>query len=97
MQLLRCRVPIDKSPLSRRQQGAHNTGGEGGLCTEAQKSATSEARSDRGGSIVAAGIVVGPGGERTEAGRVSAAVIGDSSLRGEAGGARGRGRSAGAT
>jgi hypothetical protein len=47
------------------------------------------------GSIVATGIVVAPGGERTEAGRVSAAVVGDSPLRGEAGGARGRGRSAG--
>jgi hypothetical protein len=40
--------------------------GEGGLCTEAQKSATSKAKSDHGGSTDAASVTVAPSGERPD-------------------------------
>jgi hypothetical protein len=67
MPLLRRRVPTGKPPLARRRRrGAHNNGGEGGLCTEAQKSATNEAKSDRGGSTDAASVTIAPGGERPD-------------------------------
>jgi hypothetical protein len=73
MRLLRRRVPIGKPPLARRRRGAHNNGGEG-----TQKSATSEAKSGRGGSTDAASITVAPGGERPD----GLVTEGDSAPRG---------------